>query len=443
MNKLIIVDPSNPISIPRGALSVTPRLSYSALEQYCWRHLEPVDIDLVILLNGIAYADRRLHRHRAERWARQIEIHAPVHDPTAWHRASELLVSMLHFLTGDEWTFSFRKHSKPDPSARYLDIQRPLRDPAVLPFSGGLDSFSLARSLVVNKPRDLIMISAQHSSVTSWRLLEDTLSSQLVVPFSLGAGEHSEPTYRTRTLVFFSLAALAARLAGVKTVQIGEPGPGALGPELIPFADEHPYRGSSPLFTSRLRGFLETLWQAPIQFEHPNLWQTKAQTLQHLIKAKAANGWELTRSCSREIRRRWGGKKTQCGICSNCLSRRMSCSAVGLSSSTDANSYLWTINESTPRKHTGSPKKAKIAEAERDAASFAVVGLSELARVPLERRRLLAARMATAGLGNELDLLTQVETLVNQHSLEWQAFLDSLPEKSWVRTIDNAARASA
>jgi len=65
-----------------------------------------------------------------------------------------------------------------------------------------------------------------------------------------------EVSYRTRPLVFYTLAAIAAVITKAKVVVIGENGQGAFGPACLPFADEWWFRSAHPAFIKRWADFL-------------------------------------------------------------------------------------------------------------------------------------------------------------------------------------------
>ena len=67
------------------------RFNYEALQSYCWRRLDEVDIDLLVVASGVALADRQITRHRSKQWARDICVELPVHDVAPWEQAEEQL----------------------------------------------------------------------------------------------------------------------------------------------------------------------------------------------------------------------------------------------------------------------------------------------------------------------------------------------------------------
>lgn len=55
-------------------------------------------------------ADKRIPRNYfKDSWTRYIEINIPVIEIEKWNTVKENLETMLNFLTGDNWSFDFRK----------------------------------------------------------------------------------------------------------------------------------------------------------------------------------------------------------------------------------------------------------------------------------------------------------------------------------------------
>ncbi len=101
-------------------------------------------VDLMILAAHIHASDTRISRssESQDSWTREMRLVVPVSSPETWNKAVPILQSMLNFLTGDRWTFSFRPRPKgfaSTVSQKLLVYQKPTFDGISL-FSGGLDS---------------------------------------------------------------------------------------------------------------------------------------------------------------------------------------------------------------------------------------------------------------------------------------------------------------
>ena len=108
-----------------------------------------------------------------------------------------------------------------------------------MPFSDGMDSFLQWQLLAIDEPAAVplrIQTSNRNMVEARNRVIDATRrqDQRLRLPVNIAVGNHPEPTYRTRTFLFFSMAALAAAKTETTRVFIGENGIGALGPSMIP-----------------------------------------------------------------------------------------------------------------------------------------------------------------------------------------------------------------
>jgi len=92
--------------------------------------------EIAVIDKGVA------RRHAEDAWTRDFQVDLPVSDPERWAGAREHLERALCFLTGDEWTITYRRRSERlHAPARARRGERPAPPAtAVSLFSGGLDS---------------------------------------------------------------------------------------------------------------------------------------------------------------------------------------------------------------------------------------------------------------------------------------------------------------
>ena len=423
-------------------------IEHSNLENYCFKLLTPTQYDLVVLAGSVAFADRCARRHTMSGWARRISLAIEVHEPNRWEQTQvvQSLVEALRFVTGDVWEFSFLPRKSP---SNFLSTQNHIQltqsTSAVLPFSNGLDSFANYRSLVLEEPQ------ANPIAITTWSQsvacqAEDWLGGnhqsqirRLKIPFRMSTSRHPEPTYRSRTFVFYTLAALAAHSSGADRVVIPESGQGSLGPSLATFGREWPHRGSHPGFTNRLAAFFNTLDGWNISFEHPHLWSTKGEVLQTLREHDSLRGWENTKSCVRDTRDvSLDGMSIQCGVCTGCLLRRLALFAGGLES--DAERYLWD-NLSAPTIEGSILKRSARTTSpnDRDIAVHAVLDHQVMATATDPNNQTavnrVAYEVAEATKETPAQTVEKLRTLLLTHRTQWRDFLQALRPESWVRTV--------
>jgi len=369
------------------------RMLYERLERYCVRSLSPREVDLIVLSAALAIADRFSLRRLAHRWERAISLNIPVHDLDFW-RDRQLQLSLtetLRYLTGDNWHLKFRARRESDAHALQLPLlSLPALESPIIPFSGGIDSFVMMQTSGEHSNHPPILLCA--TSNTRVKAVVARLSEfvggrnrTIDIPFNIGKIRPAEPSYRTRTFIFFSLAALASSMMGSNCVLIGENGQGALGPSFATWGGEHPYRGTHPGFTARLSSFLTKVLEVPIRFEHPYVLMTKAEALKKVVHTYGSRGLDLTHSCSVNIGRIKGeGHPSLCGTCSGCILRRLAFHEVTRTHPISREQYFWD-DLSAESLRASNPRGCPPSKNDDDIARTAVLNhryLAEKASAP-------------------------------------------------------------
>ena len=73
---------------------------------------KPEGLDFLLFATAVYVADKKILRQRTtDRWTRDIELNAPVADPSRWQDATPALVEALSFLTGDRWRLQWRSEA--------------------------------------------------------------------------------------------------------------------------------------------------------------------------------------------------------------------------------------------------------------------------------------------------------------------------------------------
>jgi 7-cyano-7-deazaguanine synthase in queuosine biosynthesis len=401
-----------------------------ALQDYCASLLSGVEHDLVVLCGAVIFADRMVPRRRASGWARDIEVTLPVHMPEHWSEARVMtpLIDALEFVSGDSWRFNFV------PGAKRVTVDQSSLDLTkgpyvVVPFSDGLDSF-LQWQLIAAEEKEVktlrIQTSNRASNETRNRAI-DRMGAQrdqrLLLPISAAIGTHPEPSFRTRTFLYFCMAALAAAKAKSNRVIIGENGIGALGPSMIAYGNECPHRTTHPGYTRRLAAFLNPLLEANITFEHPQAARTKGEVLARALSL-GITGWERTYSCVRGPRDRLDNMA--CGACAGCLLRRTALLAAGI----EPTGYFWErLGDSSLDDGRSSPAGREAARNDCDIVHHAVHAMTEFAELAkIDAQANVFQRAAWDWKGsmqeNILEASSQVHRLVKAHAKEWNALRD-------------------
>jgi hypothetical protein len=301
-----------------------------------------IGIDLLVVATAIYCADTRISRtaQSQDNWTREIELHIPVSDANEWGAAGPVLESALQFLTGDRWRFSFR----PRPNGfEQLIRSRARRQPSlddISLFSGGLDSFIGAIDLL-HQGRDPLLVShswianaSNHQKLCVGALRRNFsrafvrhIRSRIGFPTNFIQGGGKEDTERSRSFMFFSLAACAASASNAqKVITVPENGLITLNVPLDPLRiGSLSTRTTHPFFVARYSELLGQLGLSAIlmnQYRHKTKGEMVRECLdQQFLKTNLAN----TISCSSPNKGRWLGQSPgHCGYCVPCIIRRAS-----------------------------------------------------------------------------------------------------------------------
>jgi 7-cyano-7-deazaguanine synthase in queuosine biosynthesis len=407
------------------------RVSSEKIASYCVTDREPIYEDLATLVESMAYWDRRIVRTRTGGWTRDLPIQIPVYEHAQFQRRAvvEALAEAALFLTGDRWSFDFtaRKRAPPIRQGAFPLSSSTIRH--VIPFSDGLDSFAQVQLSLREHGRDAVLLV--RAGLSRDRIFPELRS--LRVPRKFGGVRLREVSYRTRPLVFFTLAAICAHMTGADAVAIGESGQGAIGPGCLPFADEWWFRSAHPAFVARWSKFLRLLLAKAIRFEQPQLWKTKGEVLADLRAEGLLAGWERTNSCSTRPNDRHG--HPGCGLCGGCLLRTVSAHAAGLALPAGANAFDVYALEDVARHRNGQEKP--MTSGDRAVAVRAIAAMAEFARLADSPDGALSVQREAQLISpaNPKAAQTELQRLLGRHRAEWSAFVNSLPERSWVRDI--------
>lgn len=429
-------------SVPLGeGLSIQTGL----LHEVCFTDVSPLSHDLSVLLGAVKCADRSIVRRHTLGWGRSINVVVPVYELGTWRRTevAQALNNLLQYLTGDVWSVSFVKRKRKVACVgQLLLLSAPERMRVFVPFSHGLDSFAQSELLArIDSSVEVIPVhlrsSSQESSMRSVGRSAKNGPPVISVAARVNEPKRAELSFRTRPFLYDSLAAYAAVLSGGGDVLIPENGQGSLGGSLVRLGAEAPLRSCYPGFTSRLSAFFRHLTGQEVNFRHPALFRTKGQVLKELMKHRPQSSVWLKAhpSCSYDARHAHrGGERVHCGVCGNCLLRRMSLHAAG-------------ISDCTPYK-VNNLAAASIEEARVDGDEEPVLrSYHDIARNAVRSMQRLADQIGPDGryrvaaeVENLVPLLalsrTEVQEALNcmlqQHSREWMEFLECCGGSSWV-----------
>jgi len=423
-------------------IEVNLRFRISDLGTYFFKGFEPLVYDAMLVAASVEFCDKLQHRPAFE-WSRSFELLIPVHSPDHWRqeKVSEALHELLGFLTGDKWQISFYCRKKPQGEPPQLTLSLESEIDAVIPFSNGMDSHAVAWLLEREMGRRLVRIRLNPKNDSGNREDMDKLPFASV-PYSVKEGEKrfSESSARSRGFKFALISGIAAYLSKSKRIIVPESGQGALGPTLVPSGQAYEDYRCHPLFTKRVETFLQALLGWSVRFEYPRLWSTKGETLKKYLdeckdeKSSLAN----TRSCWQQNRQvSVSGKARQCGICAACMLRRLSLYTAGFAEPKSA--YVWENLGATSFEGGAARdfEKKNITPAMREYAIAGVLHLSHLANLKDSFLDAPVLNLRAAQLESLEDPLTnnarqKLDQLLDRHKLEWEAYMDSLGNKSFI-----------
>lgn len=316
------------------------------------------NIDFVRIALAIFSADRSVRRQaRGSDWNdRDFRLTIEVGDPGAWQKYAGELAETVGFLTGDRWSFRFTQAAIAPAVELELDEVTPA---ATVLLSGGADSAAgaLLTALSLDKGATLQLVS--HFSATCISPFQRDLAKRIkaaapditIAPRQTNLNRttkrlnatnfKSEPSSRSRSLLFLSLGLASAERSG-QPLLIPENGFASLNPPLGPER-----RGSLSTHTTHPR-FLADLQDVLTKvgahglIENPFQYLTKGQMFSRVAekigKERASEYLGATNSCSHTDARYSGvAPGSSCGVCFGCIVRRASFNAAGLS---DPTQYL-------------------------------------------------------------------------------------------------------
>lgn len=319
--------------------------------------------DLYRIAATVQSADLRISRKEAfDRWTRDIVLYVPVSDKDVWQSVAKPITRLFSFLTGDRWQINFRKEDTARPPRREKLRAKadPISTKMVCLFSGGLDSFIGAVD-ALEDGKDLYFVShrgrggnASHVSPTQKNLLGvlereygqsrmRSFRTYVYPPTSLTG--KTEPTTRSRSIVFFSLGVLVASSLG-KGAKLLYPENGFISlniPLTYSRIGSMSTRTTHPHTVSLLRKVLDGVG-IDVKLENPYQFMTKGEMCEEVEESSAfQEGAQETLSCAHPAQSRFGGGR-HCGYCVPCIIRRAAMAKVDLD---EASAYDYDVQKNT------------------------------------------------------------------------------------------------
>jgi hypothetical protein len=414
--------------------------STERLESYCLASWKPIIFDALVVAAAVEFCDR-IQKRPALSWGRNFALTIPVHDVAHWNRklVHTALIDALEFLTGDKWQIEFTARRKPLEVNRQAHLPIPAGISTIIPFSDGIDSRAVSALKEKELGSRLCRVKLGPTKDNKQRSGQERRPFT-TVPYEVKTDRRSgEPTARSRGFKFATVSGIAAYLVGATEIIVPESGQGALGPVLVPTGQGYEDYRNHPLFTDRMERYFKALFGIDVHFDFPRLWFTKGETLAAYAELHGKNAHVDAKSCWQQNRhvsvdKHW----RQCGICAACMLRRLSVHAADLKEPRET--YVWE-NLGSATFEEGAAKtfdKEKITKALREYAIAGTLHLDHLAglrKSALHQRALQRQgyQLAKSRSLSPEEAETNLDRLLSKHESEWQSFVRSLGNKSFIR----------
>ena len=310
-------------------------------------------VDLLEIVSYIYAADQAVRRggevefEYGSKWRRHFWFEIPVRNPDLWSQpaVSDTLREVLTFLSDDDYEFNFKKLRKAPSLNEYLDFRRTGTDSSgieeVMLFSGGLDSFGGAVKEIADGQRKVALVSHVPTSKIGGpqrklvKALNEHLGGTAPAPFhvqiELNKGKElgRDQTQRTRSFVFSAFAAVVARMIGRDRIRFYENGIVSFNlPLSLQSIGARASRTTHPQSLAGFAKLYSAVFETPFTVENPFLWKTKTDVFSELKAGGYGKLCAATISCAHTIERT--SQHTHCGVCSQCIDRRLVALAAGL-----------------------------------------------------------------------------------------------------------------
>ena len=415
-------------------------LEVTQLYDKFWQNLPPQYEDLLEIAAYIYSGDQAAVRAEDEdldtmcaKWRRQFHYHIPVRVPEFWNRSEvqSTLKGVLEFLTGDYFDFSFHPAKNAPEVQTFLDIagggSRFTQPDKLVLFSGGLDSLAgVVRDAVGAKEKLLLL---NHRSNDKFSPLYETLFRQLTakvnpVPLSQvrvlinkQAKLGRDFAQRARSFLFFSMGMTVATILKLDELTCYENGVVSLN---LPLCGQITGTKATRTTHPRVIRGLEELGKLlaggkRFQIHTPFFWHTKGDVVREILKENCGDLIATSRSCAGTILR--SKVKPHCGVCSQCIDRRIGVIAAAAAEHDPASGYeIDFFGDALPKPVD------KITTAEFINRAFEVEACASATELVGEQPEVALALPYLNG--NQNGVAERILKLYKQHAVEVESALD-------------------
>ncbi len=323
-------------------------------------------VDLFLIASFVYGVDRFIDRHTysTDGWSRELAVTFPVYNPQLWSELTDKTEQLLSFLTGDYWTVKFISNDLILPASEIGEIYKAPFSQVNL-FSGGLDSLIGALNFLKLNPNEKLLTVSHFDPHISARQEQIKLREKLSEKYPNGfkfipsvsvSLAHSqlekEKTFRSRSLLFISIAVLVADYQQL-SVMVPENGTVSLN---LPLSASRrsacSTRTTHPTFLQHVRELLNGLC---LNSSVENIYdlKTKGEMVNEcedldFLKTIVA----ISNSCGkRGHRANWTHTdKDHCGVCMPCIYRQAALQLIA-----DPTGYGNSIKKGFTGRHNQTP----------------------------------------------------------------------------------------
>ena len=334
----LVLNSSDPTGAPNIRIPSLPEKVHGAVPN--------VALDLLRIGAFVHWADQMVSRPvdidvSGEHWKRSFVMVVPVLELDVWRQAEvgRALTRVLRYGTDDEWDFRFEQATPPDgqPYLFEADLADVGEPHSVLLFSGGTDSLCAAIEEATSGRRPMLV---SHSPSPRAKLQQTTLRQSLEISpidwhfprYSVEVNKRGisekERTQRSRGFLYSSIGASVAAGFRLRDVVLADNGFVSVG---LPLNGQtvgaKMSRTTHPRF-QYLFNQLCALVLPTVRIRNPLLHRTRAEALEVL----SIHGLQtMLRDCSScAAAGRLPAAQAHCGVCSQCLDRRIGVLSAGL-----------------------------------------------------------------------------------------------------------------
>ena len=355
----------------KDQMNVFPQVSL--LAEY-FQEVKPRLIDFIEISTFIYVADQRKVRCQnivdphALRWHRKFNMIIAVRDIDFWNRADvkKTLERLLQFLSDDKYCFQFVKMTENHPQQQYLIFDNKMcaryKPERIMLFSGGLDSLGGAVESLLGDGVSTVLV--RHNSSSKHKERYDHIENELKrrsgdrsILFTFKARKDGklskEYTQRTRSILYFAFAAVIANLLGIDEVRFYENGPVSLNlpmnPQVVGGKATRTTHPQTLFFFQKLFSLISE--KPDFKVINPFIDKTKSEIIKLIIGYNCGDLIKDSMSCAHS----WQQSKIMkhCGVCSQCIDRRVAIIAAGAEHLDNEKDYVTDFFTESVDSHSG------------------------------------------------------------------------------------------